>query len=86
MHECGFSIEIIYTSVYSDIIYMHWSDLLIFFLVTLVLDQKKRTDMNRQVISKVLFGIFRSSVIRRPTCLKKKRKGEAPFLGQRVPT
>ena len=49
--------------------------------------KKKRTDMNRQVISKVLFGIFRSSVIRRPTCLlKKTRKGEALFLGQRVPT
>ena len=41
MHECGFSIEIIYTYVYADIIYMQWSDLLIFFFVTSVLDQKK---------------------------------------------
>ena len=37
--------------------------------------------MNRHVISKVLFGIFRSSVIRRPTCLKKKETGGGSVFG-----
>ena len=37
--------------------------------------------MNRQVISKVLFGIFRSSVIRRPTCLLKNKKGGGSVFG-----